>query len=552
MERRDFIQAGVRSRSMVAPPQSGLNPYTGPWTRTQAMHLLRRTMFGVRKNDLDWALSQGMSASVTGLLNDGLDPIPSPPLNMYSTTADPDPTTAYGQTWVNAPVLTQIPAQYYQSRKDSLKMWWTGNIINQKRTIVEKMTLFWFNHFAIELDQIPVAQPVYYYYKLLRDNCLGSFTKMLRAVSVDPTMLYYLNGQKNSATAPDENYGRELQELFAIGKGIDSHYTEDDVKAAARVLTGYRINPLVNPIGYYFDSTMHDANKKDFSSFYGNKSIAARPAILGESELDEMLTMLTSNTECARFLCRKLYQFFVYYEISSDAEQNVIRPLADQLRNSGYNIRSVIDTLLRSEHFYDQANLGCVIKNPLDYAVGLLKEFSVALPDGSNIQQQYFGWAGITILSAYQGLNLADPPVVSGYQPWYQKPQYHEIWINSDTLASRNNVAATLFSEAGLDVNGIKYYTDPTIFTKSLKDPSDASLLVQEAVELLYNYPLSVTSLDYLKSFLISGLPDESYWTTIWTGFLANPNDPNYRSAVMQRLNALYSEIVSQAEYHLS
>ncbi|HNN69547.1 MAG TPA: DUF1800 family protein, partial [Saprospiraceae bacterium] len=152
MERRDFIQAGVRSRSMEAPPQSGLNPYTGPWTRTQAMHLLRRTMFGVRKNDLDWALSQGMSASVNGLLNDGLDPIPSPPLNMYSTTADPDPTTPYGQTWVNAPVLTQIPAQYYQSRKDSLKMWWTGNIINQKRTIVEKMTLFWFNHFAIELD----------------------------------------------------------------------------------------------------------------------------------------------------------------------------------------------------------------------------------------------------------------------------------------------------------------------------------------------------------------------------------------------------------------
>lgn len=552
MNRKDFIEKITgRTQSNLAP-LSGLNPYTGPWTKTQAQHLLRRTLFGVKKTDIDGALAAGMNASVNSLLNASLDPLPSPPLNIYSTTALPDPEVPYGSTWINAPAIpgATLPVQYIQSRKDSFKIWWTGNILLQKTSIVEKLTVFWFNHFSIELDQIPIAQPVYYYYKMLRENCLGDFRKMLKSVTIDPTMLFYLNGQKNSATAPDENYGRELQELFTMGKGVDSKYTEDDVKAAAKVLTGIRINPLVNPLTNYYDLTQHDFTVKTFSAFYNNKSISFKTSL--EQEVDDLLNMLTSNTECARFLCRKLYQFFVYYEISPEVENNIIIPLSDFMRSNNYDIRATLDKLLKSEHFYDVANLGCVIKNPFDYAVGLFKEFSVALPDSSNPQLQYFGWAGVTILTAYQGMNIADPPVVSGYQPWYQAPQYHEIWINSDTLASRNNVAASLFTAGGLDVNGIKYFVDPFVFTKTFSTPENASLLVKEAVSRLYNYPISDVSIDYLKSFLISGLPDETYWTTIWLEYIANPNDPNYKSAASNRLYALYSEIVSQAEYHLS
>ncbi len=553
MNRKDFLDRIAGSPRAFISPSSGLNPYTGPWTKTQALHLLRRTLFGVKKEDIDFALSNGMNATVDSLLNSANDPIPSPPLNIYSDATTPDPQVAYGQTWVDASAIPPngFPAQYLQSRKDSLKLWWTGNILLQRRTLVEKMTLFWYNHFSVELDQIPIAQPVYYYYKMLRDNCFGDFRVMLKKVTFDPSMLWYLNGQLNEKTAPDENYGRELQELFTIGKGPDSNYTEDDVKAAARVLTGFRINPLVNPVGYYYDLRLHDDMVKSFSAFYSNKKI--QPNLLnGELEVDELLKMLTDNIETARFLCRKLYQFFVYYEISTDAEMNVIRPLADFFKSSGYNIKMTLEKLFKSEHFYEQANIGCVIKNPFDYAVGLFKEFSIAIPGPSDPKVQYLSWAGVTILTAYQGMNIADPPVVSGYQAWYQSPQFHEIWINSDYLASRNNVANAIFSEQGLEVYpGYKFKIDPFIFTKSLSNPSIATQLVKDAVSILYNYPLSDVSIDYLKSFLFSGLPDETYWTQIWLEYIADPNGPA-KSAAETRLNAFYSEIISQAEYHLS
>ncbi|MCC6814942.1 MAG: DUF1800 domain-containing protein [Saprospiraceae bacterium] len=550
MQRNEFLAGMMGQRKSVLSPVSGLNPYGGPWTKKEAMHLLRRTLFGVKKTDLDKALSIGMSAMVDSLLDPSQDPIPGPPLNNYSLTQEPNE-VAPGTTWVNDPVSnTGIPPQNFQNRKDSLKMWWTGNIINQKSTLVEKITLFWFNHFAVELDQVPVAQPVYFYYKMLRENCLGDFRTMLKRVTLEPTMLFYLNGYINTKTAPDENFAREVQELFTVGKGPDSKYTESDVKEAARLLTGIRINPLTNPISYYFDIANHDLGIKTFSSFYGNKSIPGSLSI--ETEVDGFLKMLTDNIETARFLCRKLYQYFVYYEITSDIENNVIKPLADFMVANQYNIKLTLSKLLKSEHFFDVANFGCVIKNPFDYAVGIFKEFSVKLPDSSNIQNQYFSWGGVTILTAYQGLNIADPPVVSGYQPWYQAPQFHEIWINADTFANKNNVASGLFSDNGLNISNIKYKIDPFIFSKSLSKPESATELVKEATERLYNHKLSDASITYLKGFLISGLPDETYWTDIWENYIADPTNPQRKAPAETRLNEVYREIISQAEYHLS
>ncbi len=555
MDRTTFFHATLGNYRAELNPQSGLNPYTGPWTKTQAIHLLRRTLFGFKKSDLDLALNQGMNGMVDQLLNSSNDPSPSPPLNNYSKSQEPNE-VAPGKTWVNEPLLNpdltvkQIPPANYQNRKDSLKMWWTGNIINQQTTIVEKMLLFWFNHFSIELDQIPIAQPVYFYIKMIRENSLGNFKTLLKRVSLDPTMLFYLNGNSNTKTAPDENFGREVQELFTVGKGPESKYTETDVKEAARVFTGIRVNIISNPMTYYFDIANHDFNQKIFSTFYNSKIVNA--SLSAETEIDEFLKMLTDNKETARFLCRKLYQYFVYYEITNDVELNIIRPLADLLYSSNYEIKPVLDKLLKSEHFYEVANLGCVIKNPFDYAVGLFKEFTMKLPDSSNIQNQYLAWGGVTVLAAYQGLNIADPPLVSGYQPWYQAPQYHEIWINSDTFASRNNVASSIFSPMGLDVNGIIYKIDPFPFTKSLSSPQNATELVKEATERLYNYKLSDASIGYLKSFLVSGLPDETYWTDIWENYIADPNNMSKKSPAETRLSSLFSEIVSQAEYHLS
>jgi len=158
-----------------------------------------------------------------------------------------------------------------------------------------------------------------------------------------------------------------------MGKGPNSKYTEDDVKAAARVLTGWNINPLTNPFTTTFLNTNHDTTDKKFSAFYGNTVIKGQSGInAGNTELDDMLTMMFKVDEVALYLCRKLYEFFVYYEIDETVETNVIVPLAKVFRDSGYDVKTVLKTLLSSEHFYDTWNRGCVIKDPITQQAGFL------------------------------------------------------------------------------------------------------------------------------------------------------------------------------------
>ena len=190
-------------------------------------------------------------------------------------------------------------------------------------------------------------------------------------------MQKYLKGEKKTATAPNENYGRELQELFTIGKDATGNppYTEDDVKAAARVLTGWR-NDLVagttsaNGFNSYFDPAKHDTADKQFSAFYNYTQINGLSGTGAVSELDDLLNMIFAKDEVSLFICRKLYRYFVYYEIDAATEQNVIVPLAAVFRSNNYEIVPVLDVLFRSEHFFDVLNQGCLIKNPIDFSVG--------------------------------------------------------------------------------------------------------------------------------------------------------------------------------------
>ena len=339
MNRSEFLKIWKDRQTGFTPsPTAALDPYTGPWTRKEATHLLRRVCFGVKKKDVDKIVAQGLQNALKDLLV--VDAAPSPPLNIYSTTGKPDPDVPFGQTFVNAPINAALPPEYYQSRTDVLKAWWVGNMIHQGTNITEKMTFFWHNHFAVEADIIQIAQGTHQYYMLLRNNCLGNFKTLAKQVTLNPGMLRYLNGYLNSKDAPDENYARELQELFTVGKGPDSKYTEDDVKAAARILTGYRINPLVMPLVYYFDFTQHDTLNKQFSSFYGNKLITGKFFNQGELELDELINMLFDNIETARHICRKLYRFFVYYDIDDTIEQTIILPLADYLKQQNFDIKN--------------------------------------------------------------------------------------------------------------------------------------------------------------------------------------------------------------------
>src|SRR5688572_30537968 len=261
MDRRNFLTARRKKihRSITAEPPrtlSDLTPYSGAWTSNEVQHLLKRTMFGSTKSDLNYFKSLSMSQAVDELLNP-VTPLPSPPVNDYNNATVTDPAVPAGQTWVNNPTND---GTINGLRRQTFKKWWTGVQINQDRSLREKMTLFWANHFSTESVDINNAHWVYWHHNLMRQNALGNFRQLVKAVTIDAGMLRYLNGYLNTNTAPDENYARELQELFTIGKEGTSIYTEDDVKKAAKVLTGWRINGTT--YASFFDPTKHDSTSK--------------------------------------------------------------------------------------------------------------------------------------------------------------------------------------------------------------------------------------------------------------------------------------------------
>ena len=294
----------------LAPKSSalGLAIYKGSWSAQQVKHLLNRTMFGAKASDIDYFASKGLIASIDELLNVQASTIPAP-LNDYNSTTFTDPNVPLGKTWIND-ISTDGTINSY--RRSSYKKWLLSIWVGQERNIREKLTLFWSNHFGTEADTIGYGTMLYHHHQILRNNCTGNFKQLVRAVTTDPGMLRYLNGYLNTKSAPDENYGRELQELYTVGKDGGAKYMEEDVKAAAKVLTGWRIDANFNSV---FDSTRHDTSNKTFSAFYNNTVITGKTAANGALETDEMLTMIFQKPEVAKFICRKLYRYFVYYAI---------------------------------------------------------------------------------------------------------------------------------------------------------------------------------------------------------------------------------------------
>jgi uncharacterized protein (DUF1800 family) len=525
-----------------------LSPYAGPWNKTVVRHLLRRTLFGAKRSDISFFQSLGLARSISQLLDDTL-PLPLPPVKEYnsSSAAIPDTTILAGETWVNN---VNNDGTVASLRRASFKKWWIGAMIQQDRSLREKMTLFWHNHFSTETNDVGNAQYVYKHHDLLRKQALGNFKQLLRAVTLDPAMLVYLNGQNNNKTAPDENYAREIQELFAIGKGPGSKFTEDDVKTAAKLLTGWRNN--ANTVSSYFDATRHDTNNKQFSSFYGNKLIAGKTgATAGDLELNEFLDMLLSTDEAALFLCRRLYVWFVYYQITPEVEANIIVPLAAIMRSSNYEIKPVLQKLLSSEHFFDSMNMGCQIKSPVDMLMGMMREFEVKFPSADQYATNYGLWnLHVSYLNNLQQ-NIGDPPDVSGWKAYYQEPGFYEYWINTDTLPKRIQYLDYLVT-TGYTFSGFKMVVDTIAYAKSFSTPADPNILIDEMAEHLLGVTISAAHKAQLKrDILLSGQNQDYYWTNAWDTYLLSPANTANTKYVTTALVNLVKYFVDLPEYQL-
>ena len=543
-------QQSTKPGGLAARTQSGLNPYSGPYEISQVTHLLRRTLFGIRKSELDSFQGLTPGEAVDRLLQGSSVP---PPVNYYNEPSEgvEDPHTPFGETWINAPYANE----YEGRRITSLKSWLIGNILNQQATLQEKMLIFWHNLLATQSWGIFIAKTSYQYFELLRRNSFGNFKTMIRELTLDPAMLVYLNGTRNNKEAPDENYARELQELFCIGKGPNSGYTEADVQAAARVLTGWVINwEEVNsdgPVTSKFLEERHDTSDKQFSEFYGNRLIAGKLGAEGVQELDELLDMIFESNETAFYLSRRLYQFFVYSEIDATAEQNVIAPMAEILRSNNYEILPVLEALLKSEHFFDVLNYGALIKSPLDHLLGLWRTLEVQSPDPGNPTMDYWINRSMIWNMANKGLEIADPPSVSGWPAYYQAPQFDKAWITTDTISSRASTSDSLVYWGFWVNQNTQIPANLLTFISDLDQPEDPSKLLNELSEMFLGMPLGVNEIDELKTILVSGQIEDRYWTNAWNDYVNDPGNEEYKLIVETRLKSLFQRLLQRGEFQL-
>ncbi len=535
----------------LTPPETDgtLAPYSGIWGFEQAAHLLRRATFGPTYAQMKDAVEKGVDGTIDLLFKDL--PLPEPPVNYNFAN---DPTVSIGSTWVNAPYDAAVNVRTY--RNQSLRGWAIGLLLNEGISIREKLTLFWHNHFAVNTMNINDPKFFYKYITTLRTNAWGNFRDLVKAVTVDPAMLRFLNGNQNTRRAPNENYARELMELFTLGKGDlagpgdYTTFTEQDVVQMAKVLTGWRDighysnNPAVS-VGSIFQPNQHETGTKQLSHRFNNVTIDN----MGDQEYKHLVDLIFQKSEVATFISRKLYRWFVYYEIDAAAEQNVIAPMAQLLIDNDYNIKPALIALLKSEHFYNILNVGPMIKNPLDFIISTVKQTETVFP--SNLAAKYAAWLLLFRNAQTMQMEYFNPPDVAGWKAYYQEPTYYRIWINASTLPPRMTFTNTLAGNGFGLAGGFRLKINVLDFIKTLDDPYDPNNVVTGFAKILCPQPLSESQVVALKEILLPGLPDYE-WGIEYTDYEADPTNTQLARAVEEKLRDLLSALLTMPEFYLS
>lgn len=523
-----------------------LVPYSGPWTKELAAHLLRRTLFGPTRQQILDSVTNGMHATVDSLLT---LPIDSDPL----TFSNDDAVATVGSTWVNDYMPTDANQQQTTilTRFTSLFAWISENAFEPRLSIKEKMTLFWQNHFAAVHENEPRMS--YDYVKLLRDNCLGNFKQLIKDMTIDPQMLVFLNGTTNNKFSPNENYARELLELYTIGKGPQvgegdyTNYTEHDIAEIAKILTGWIVENYLSTSGDLvtsnFYAILHDDTTKQLSEKFGNATITNA----NENEYAQLIDIIFEQDECARFICRKLYRWFVNYDLTPSVNATIIEEMAQELIDNNYEIEPVMSMLLRSEHFYDMALRGTIIKNPYEYVVSMYTSSGSEMNFDLNTSYQMhavFSW-----ITDNLGMNYFAPPQVAGWTAYYQVPGFSQMWINAATIKRRVEYAFFgLYN--GIEVNMQKFPIDVLGLLDSFDFPSDDIEVIKE-LELLYCCkPLSGAQRQFLANQLNAGF-GPLVWAGAYNTYAADPSDQTNADIVANQMRITLLNLFKMPEFHI-
>lgn len=532
---------------VTTPVSFSMNPYTGPWTKAEAAHLLRRTMFGPTNQQILDAVADGMTTTVTNLLQ---IPAVSDPLAFDAN----ETIVPFGTTWVNSVYPSDVAqAQLVETaRLMSLGSWVIERINTEQVSIAEKMCLFWQNHFAATAGSD--ARATYDYHMLIRQYALGNFKQFVKDMTINPNMLLFLNGATNNVFFPNENFARELLELYTIGKGPQigpgdySNYTENDIFEAAKVLTGYYVDGLrsdtLTDVTAVYNSILHDSSTKTLSYHFGNASITDN----GANEYGDLIDIIFQQNECANFICRKLYRYFVNYDLTTDVETNVIPDMASTLIANNYDILPVMSELLQSEHFYDIAIRGAIIRGPLDMVFSMFNGTgtipSFDLDTDSQMRLLLYGFC------EQQGQSYAAPPAVAGWPAYYQTPAYSQLWINATTLKSRFEAATGLTFLTGIPINGENLRLDALNFLDNLSDPTQPSTIIDDLADVFAPKGLNVAQKLILQNLLLQGL-SVSDWQMEYGLYLSDPLNPTYADPIRARVSAVLNYMFRMPEFHV-
>ncbi len=359
-----------------------------------ARHLLARTGFGPTDAEVKAYAALPRDEAVARLLGTTrTTSITAPPAFAIETGPLRRPGTSASEDDRKAFLQDQI-------RKGlELRAWWVQEMLATPSPLTERMTLFWHNHFVSSQQKVRIARLMYGQNAMLRAHALGNFGALLHAASKDPAMLVYLDTVQNRKGQPNENFAREAMELFTLGEG---HYTEQDVKEAARAFTGWSLDRETGE--YLFRPGVHD---RDVKTVLGKS---------GRFDGDAVLDILLAQTAAAEYVTTKLWREFV----SPDPDPREVKRIAQMFRGSNYDIKTALRALLLCDAFWARENRGTLVKSPIEFVVGTLRQLEVQPQSG----------LPFALLSAGMGQNLYSPPNVKGWPGG-------NAWIDTNTLLAR-------------------------------------------------------------------------------------------------------------------
>ena len=381
------------------------------WNNETTAHLLNRAGFGATADEIERARKKNLAAMVRELIDVRGDAVNFPPPAWAKPRNIRAARMAIKGAEERGENFREKARQLRMMEGDEvldLRRWWLERMMNGPAPLLEKMTLFWHGHFATSVQKVQDAYWMWLQNDTLRQNALGNFATLLKEISRDPAMMIYLDLQQSRKEHPNENWARELMELFTVGIG---NYTEDDIRAAARAFTGYRIDMTTQQ--FRFVPLQQDLATKTFMGHTG--------PLNGDNVID----ILVRHPACAKFIGRKLWRFFVEDEPS----QEIVDAIASRIRAHNFEMGPVLREIFTSVQFYSDRVMGTQIKSPVQYIVQTSKLLETQLPSpmvAQNAMRQ-------------MGQILFAPPNVKGWDGG-------KAWITTSTLLFRYNFANYLIN----------------------------------------------------------------------------------------------------------